>query len=357
MGGYRFGSKTKDENIKVKRDTRNLLNQAEFTDNAIWKDGEQLESDEYCFFIIQVEEGEEYLISPNSGCIYNEDGRILMNEMFGPYIYKSCFTGKIFVNFRKNTYGWVVCKTKEKDVIPYNYSKLYEMSKGIGTSKYIGLTILNIGDSIAENRLEANSYSYQFAYYSGAILATDFALSGATVSRVDDQDGHDCILTQAELAITMYPDADYDIIFVDGGVNDHGLDRKVGSIIGNKNESYSVSDYNGTFDDSTFIGALEHTFKILRNTYPNAIIVYIIPHKHSSADCKWEEMLNGARNVCDKWSIALVDIDSSGQLNTRISIMKESYTDEGGTHPNTMGIKRFYLPKIIYTLGQYYINN
>lgn len=68
-------------------------------------------------------------------------------------------------------------------------------------------------------------------------------------------------------------------------------------------------------------------------------------------------MLNGARNVCDKWSIALVDIDSSGQLNTRISIMKESYTDEGGTHPNTMGIKRFYLPKIIYTLGQYYINN
>ena len=114
---------------------------------------------------------------------------------------------------------------------------------------------------------------------------------------------------------------------------------------------------NGTFDDSTFIGALEHTFKILRNTYPNAIIVYIIPHKHSSADCKWEEMLNGARNVCDKWSIALVDIDSSGQLNTRISIMKESYTDEGGTHPNTMGIKRFYLPKIIYTLGQYYINN
>ena len=85
-GGYRFGSKTKDENIKVKRDTRNLLNQAEFTNNAIWKDGEQLESDEYCFFIIQVEEGEEYLISPNSGCIYHVDGRILMNEMFGPYI-------------------------------------------------------------------------------------------------------------------------------------------------------------------------------------------------------------------------------------------------------------------------------
>ena len=48
-------------------------------------------------------------------------------------------------------------------------------------------------------------------------------------------------------------------------------------------------------------------------------------------------------------------MDRDGELNARIVDMREDYTDQGGTHPTTLGIRKYYLPKLIGLLNNYFI--
>ena len=209
--------------------------------------------------------------------------------------------------------------------------------------------ILNLGDSIAEDRTEARSYAYQFAQTTGAVLTTDYALSGSTLSLTSDQGTRGCIYSQALAAITDHSSEAYDIIMIDGGTNDHNYNRTIGSITGTIGQ-YTLSDYTATFDESTALGALEAIFKMLRNQYLSAAIVFILPHKNEHTGSDWATLVTGIRNVCEKWSIPIVDVYGCGELNARITAMRTDYTDQGGTHPNTLGINKFYLPLLIETL-------
>ena len=169
-----------------------------------------------------------------------------------------------------------------------------------------------------------------------------------------DQGTRGCIYSQAVSAVNNNPDANYDIIMIDGCANDFGLNRTLGNIVGTAGQ-YEISDYTASFNYATILGAVEAIFKLLRNQYVGSIIVFVIPHKNDRTGAYWESILDGIRLACDKWSIGLLDMDKNGELNSRIVAMRTDYTDEGGTHPNTLGIQKFYLPKLIGLLDNYFV--
>lgn len=217
-----------------------------------------------------------------------------------------------------------------------------------------GKTVVNFGDSIAENRTESRSYSVQLHEKVGTINSLNYAVGGATVSEIDGQT-MGCILEQVRTCISGHPSSSYsyDIILIDGGANDYSQSREVGSVVKTSNH-YSLADYTAEYDTETFLGALEECFKLLRNEYLSAIIVFVIPHKHNRLDDTWQSMVDGMRQACEKWSVACLDIDKYGQLNSRITAMRSLYTDEGGTHQNTLGNEKFYVPQLIRLLEGYF---
>src|SRR5699024_1755390 len=115
-----------------------------------------------------------------------------------------------------------------------------------------------------------------------------------------------------------------------------------------------ISDgYDLPEEVNTFSGAFEELIYKIRNEWIDSKIVYVRVHNMSSRDDR--QVLFGERaiEICRKWSIPVVDIFNEGQLNTHIDEMKRIYTvdtyetGEGdGTHPNTEGYRKFYVPLI-----------
>lgn len=229
------------------------------------------------------------------------------------------------------------------------YNEVKDLLTNIGLQ---GKKIVNFGDSIAEYRTESINYANQLKDKINGVLLHDYAYGGATLSRVSGQSMRS-ILSQVDEQISNNPNEEVDIILLNGGANDYGANRELGTIVKTSNH-YEISDYDSTFDETTYLGALESCFKKLRATYLDSVIVFVIPHKHTRLDDTWESMLEGAREVCKKWGIAILDMDKDGELNTRIEEMRTLYTDEGGTHQNTLGNAKYYVPQLINLLNKYF---
>jgi hypothetical protein len=306
-----------------------------------------VEHPEYDYFVINVESGQSYYIYPGYRFICKEGEGTLYPQQDLPLEFTADFNGPLYITMRKSTPGWIITKNSSPDgIVPYFYYV-------DNYSKFWGKSILNIGDSIATNRSESRSYSRQFADKTGAVVRTDYAQSGSTLSLTEDQGERGSIYSQALQVVTDHPREAYDIIMIDGGTNDYGMNRSVGNIVGTPG-AYTIDDYTATFNETKITGALEAIFQMLRNQYVNSIIVFVIPHKNQRTGEYWESILDAIRTVCEKWSIIVLDMDKDGELNTRITAMRASYTDASGTHPNTEGIKKYYLPRLIELLGQYF---
>lgn len=297
-------------------------------------------------------------------CIYDT------NKTYKSYSYSG--SSENYVTFTLSANGYVRFSMPAKattmlvsgsvapsEYIPYG---LEYLNSDIGITpkndkRFEGIVIANIGDSIAEYREDSHNYASQFCDLTGAILTTDLAVSGSTMSYIVGQ-AMGSVVKQAEALVTngTYSTQDYKIILVDGGANDLSENRTVGAVV-KTNDYYAPEDYTAEFDQSNFIGAMEQTFKLLRNKWTSAIIVFVIPHKHGRYAGNWNAMIDGMHEVCDKWSIAVLDMYKDGELNTRIPAMITGYTDEGGTHPTTLGIKKFYLPKLVGLLNNYFVDD
>lgn len=110
---------------------------------------------------------------------------------------------------------------------------------------------------------------------------------------------------------TIYPELDY--LILEGGTNDADLltNDQIGTL--------DPANYS-TFDDTTFIGALESLFYKALNYYPNTKIGFIIAHKmgrasdygYESADSpstrRRRKFFELAIQVCKKWGIPYIDL-------------------------------------------------
>lgn len=130
-----------------------------------------------------------------------------------------------------------------------------------------------------------------------------------------------------------------DIILLEGGVNDIGLNVTLGEV---------TATYEDELDTSTFAGAMESLIKRLKNAYPGSVILYIRAHRMGSrSNVRQTTFGDMAVEICDKWSVGLVDVYNRSGLNTWMDAYHQ-YTYNGDkTHPTQEGYERFYIPLIL----------
>ena len=162
------------------------------------------------------------------------------------------------------------------------------------------------------------------------------AESGANMA-VTSSPAHTPIVNQ----ITSYTGA-ADAIILDGGVNDKNNGLPIGSI---------ETNYDASYNTSTFCGALERSLQYIMDRYPLAVKLYIIPHSFAKDNSYVDSIYSRAIEICDKWNMPYLDMRKCSQI-AMTSVNKDKYTYNpnskkgDGVHPNETWYRTFYSPVI-----------
>ena len=200
-----------------------------------------------------------------------------------------------------------------------------------------GKSISWIGDSI----MEGYGYGGGFA----KMIATKYNMtyqnlgnSGATVASgqkfADGINDRYCI----SLNIPNMTKSDYHIF--EGGINDYSLSVPLGT--------FDKTNYNPTLDTTTFAGAFEKACMNMVNNFHDKKYGYIFVHRIATLTDKFEEYKNIAIQILKKWGIPYCDLDTLVPPLNLVTTLKQTYTaNADGWHPNELGYKLFYVPKVI----------
>lgn len=162
------------------------------------------------------------------------------------------------------------------------------------------------------------------------------AESGANMA-VTSSPAHTPIVNQ----ITSYTGA-ADAIILNGGVNDKNNGLPIGSI---------ETNYDASYNTSTFCGALERSLQCIMDRYPLAVKLYIIPHSFAKDNSYVDSIYSKAIEICDKWNMPYLDMRKYSQI-AMTSVNKDKYTYNpnskkgDGVHPNETWYRTFYSPVI-----------
>lgn len=162
------------------------------------------------------------------------------------------------------------------------------------------------------------------------------AESGANMA-VTSSPSHTPIVNQ----ITSYTGA-ADAIILNGGVNDKNNGLPVGSI---------ETNYDASYNTSTFCGALESSLQYIMDRYPLAVKLYIIPHSFAKDNSYVDSIYSKAIEICDKWNMPYLDMRKCSQI-AMTSKNKSKYTRNAnsgvgdGVHPVESWYRTFYSPVI-----------
>lgn len=238
-----------------------------------------------------------------------------------------------------------------------------------GDSITEGAGVTDIAHGLSPNNNKG--YGYWIQQNHPTSVCYGYAKSGWKVAKRTDTD--DSLL----MHIPLYP-TDVDCFVLSGGYNDQATQIAIGELV---KPTDGVSAYfNASFDEYTFIGALESWFKQLRIKYPDAVIVYVLTPKriyptnpvfnNDSKGIKVKDVLystgyermnlfwNSIKEVCRKWSIKFLDLSETcgivgtGELTGDGLDVNKRYFKLGAdgnpdfTHPNTLFYKTFIVPLI-----------
>ena len=162
------------------------------------------------------------------------------------------------------------------------------------------------------------------------------AESGANMA-VTSSPAHTPIVTK----IASYTGA-ADAIILNGGVNDKNNGLPIGSI---------ETNYDASYNTSTFCGALERSLQYIMDRYPLAVKLYIIPHSFAKDNSYVDSIYSKAIEICDKWNMPYLDMRKYSQI-AMTSVNKDKYTYNpnskkgDGVHPNETWYRTFYCPVI-----------
>lgn len=162
------------------------------------------------------------------------------------------------------------------------------------------------------------------------------AESGANMA-VTSSPAHTPIVNQ----ITSYTGA-ADAIILNGGVNDKNNGLPIGSI---------ETNYDASYNTSTFCGALESSLQYIMDRYPLAVKLYIIPHSFAKDNSYVDSIYSKAIEICDKWNMPYLDMRKYSQI-AMTSKNKSKYTRNAnsgvgdGVHPVESWYRTFYSPVI-----------
>ena len=240
--------------------------------------------------------------------------------------------------------GYYIFNVIENGCVAYSKDNLnkYEMGCFIppdvrNLSKLYGKSISWIGDSIMEGsgygggfaKMIATKYNmpYQNLGHSGATIASGQKFSDGVANRY-------CISSN----IPNMTKSDYHIF--EGGINDYSLSVPLGT--------FDKTNYNPTLDTTTFAGAFEKACMNMVNNFHDKKCGYIFVHRIATLTDKFEEYKNMSLQILKKWGIPYCDLDTLVPPLNLVTTLKQTYTaNADGWHPNELGYKLFYVPKVI----------
>lgn len=232
----------------------------------------------------------------------------------------------IRVNLRTSTNeNFMVVKgtSLPSEFIPY-YSPYYTLDDVIVENNLTSKVGIFDGDSICRGNtvgVDNPTYGWGWAGRIGNknhMLWKNLSVSGGTITYIDDD--RYCISRNIETIHSNYSDLDY--LILEGGTND-------ADIIGTSaaKGSFTWTDYSGSYDDTTFCGAVETLFYKALNYFPHAKIGFIIAPKMGYSSIGFYE--NNRRyeyfdiimQLCKKWSIPFINLWDEGEINPMIPSM------------------------------------
>lgn len=144
-------------------------------------------------------------------------------------------------------------------------------------------------------------------------------VSGGTITDIPgDRDRH-IISTSWQ----NYP-TDLDYIILEGGTNDADNINGDEALIG----TFSMTDWSGNYDYTTFCGAMEYMIYNIQQKYPHAKLGYIVAQKmgySSTSICNYStgtpryDIFTLAMQICKKWGIPVINLWDESGFNPMIS--------------------------------------
>ena len=198
-----------------------------------------------------------------------------------------------------------------------------------------GKKVLFLGDSITEGvgvSSPDKKYTSVFERLSGAIVY-NYGISGTRIATQKNP-----TVTNPRFDLTfgsrvqdMNPEGDIIVVF--GGTNDYGHgDASIGVF----------SDR----DEYSFYGALHNLIVSLVSKYPDATVVFMTPlHRDFENETKslqrgfkpvLKEYVKAIREVCEYYSIPVLDLYASSGLQPAIPVIKQKFMPDG-LHPSDAG--------------------
>lgn len=213
------------------------------------------------------------------------------------------------------------------------YRKMFNIVKGApdSTSPLNGLTGLFMGDSISYGSGDTPSYKDVYAGVTGrswagriaawtGLEATNASVSGAKASYVSGDSDAKWLFNQH----TSHTDKDFDIIVMQGGVNDARHERTVGTA-NPINSSEEVLQANLT----TYIGGLQWLFHNIKAKFPNSMLFFIANHRldgHTTGNAKnMAPYFDAAEALCETYDIHFIDLYNNTELNNRLETSTTKY--------------------------------
>ena len=201
----------------------------------------------------------------------------------------------------------------------------------------VGKKIAFLGDSITQGcgcSTFDNGFVGVFGRKTGA-QALNYGIGGTRIARKHrksaDPIWDNCFLDRVDIM-----DRDAECVVVFGGTNDFG--HGDGGL--------------GVFEDSdeySFYGALHSLIRRLLQRYPDRKIVFMTPlHRLSENEtvseiglprAKLIDYVRAIREVCEYYSIPVIDAYASSGLQPAVALLKDRYMPDG-LHPNNAGAVR-----------------
>lgn len=218
-----------------------------------------------------------------------------------------------------------------------------ETESYLGNGKIKNKKIGFDGDSICYGQGNNGGYA-KILHDEYGMIIENIAVAGGTIANGTYYSGDTPVARHWICESVGNLSTDNDFIIVEGGSNDFWQSVPLGTI---------SSGYSKTLDKSTFYGALETIFKILRTTFVSKKVGFIIVHKvnagiSSPNGAYYQAILECAK----KWGVPVLDLNVTtpplGLFDSNYQTIKDTYTVSGdGVHPNPQGYRTFYVPQIV----------
>ena len=233
------------------------------------------------------------------------------------------------------------------------YAKYYGSEDGSASdaaeiqSALSGKTLYSFGDSLVAGHHSGNGMFDGLAKEYGMVY-TKYARNGATINFAGAS-----VYNQVMAASNVCPDfIAFDGLTNDVGAQHVGLNYPIGAI---------TEGFDSEFDTTTFCGSFEATVKLMKEKYPDAVIVFVTPHKMPTRHLDYfKQLVDLALLMCEKWDIDVANVYYDGDIDTTVDAQRVVYSynnqdeSEGngnGTHLTGIGYDIFYAPIICRTMA------